>query len=144
MPYTVRRKTIWLATSKSFYRKNRLIEVDVPVYDFRAWRVPVNLAYRLMREGYAMREETAAAWAFDHKPMGSILRGVTREPIHTFPNDVTMEQVIEYTRAILVREEMANLSCEALSEPLCNHKSGTGCREFQNYQEWYAAAAAVH
>ena len=142
MPYTTRRKTVWLATKKAFYRKNRMIDIDTPVYEFRTWRIPVNIAWKLLREGYAMSEETAAAWALDHKPKGSIVRGVTRDHIHTFPNNVTSEEVLAYTKALPLRTEVGNLSIEALSEPLSDRKISGGCREFEAYHEWYAAAAA--
>lgn len=144
--YTVRRKTIWLATPKAFYRKNyNMGEITVPVYEFRTWRIPINLAWSLMRAGYAMNEETAAAWALDHKPKGAILRGVSRESIHTFSNDSTMEDVLNYTKATLIRQEVENLSTEAMAEPLSERKSKGGCREFEAYAIWVnAAMLATH
>lgn len=142
--YSVRFKTIWLATNKSFYHKSRTHCLNgMKVYEFRTWRMPMNLAWRMMREGYAMSEETAAAWALEHCPKDGIVRGVSRDSIRSFPSDTTVDDVINYTKAKLIREEVVKLSPNSYAEPLSMRKNSSGCREFESYQDWYSSACSA-
>lgn len=141
MEYTVRFKTIWLATTKSFYHKSRTKNLGAKIYEFRAWRMPMNLAWRMMREGYAMNEETAAAWAIEHAPTDGKLRGVSRDAVYTFPTGTTMEDVLKFTKARLIREEVGNLSPHSYNE-LCMRKGNSGCREFKSFRDWAANATS--